>query len=90
MRQLCVAQFCASLMPPSTTRVRCEGDTLSGPRLNFSFVRALPVSVETPGVLFKSVVNSRLPIGRLKQSITSLSRAAGMRLAEAEFSVDLV
>jgi hypothetical protein len=41
------------------------------------------------GELLKYVVNSRLPIERLRQSITSLSRAAGMRLAEAEFSVDL-
>ena len=39
--------------------------------------------------LLKFVVKSRLPIERLKQSITSLSRAVGMGLAEAEFSVDL-
>ena len=41
------------------------------------------------GELLKFVVNARLLIERLKQSITSLSRAVGMRLAEAEFSVDL-
>jgi hypothetical protein len=41
------------------------------------------------GELLKYAVNARLPIERLKQSITSLSRAVGMRLAPAEFSVDL-
>jgi hypothetical protein len=40
------------------------------------------------GELLKYVVNSRLPIEQPKQSITSLGRA-GMRLAAAEFSVDL-
>jgi len=49
----------------------------------FAFV-AEPVSE-----LLKFVVNSLLPIERLRQSITSLSRAVGMRLAAAEFSVDL-
>ena len=39
--------------------------------------------------LLKYAVNAHLPIERLKQSITSLSRAVGMGLAEAEFSVDL-
>jgi hypothetical protein len=41
------------------------------------------------GELLKYVVNARLPIERLKQSITSLIRSVGMRLAGAEFSVDL-
>ena len=47
------------------------------------------ILVETLGELLKFVVNSRLPIGWLKQSITSLSRAGGMRLAAAKLSVDL-
>jgi hypothetical protein len=48
------------------------------------------ILVETLGELLKFVVNSRLPIGWLKQSITSLSRAVGIKLAAAEWSrVDL-
>ena len=39
--------------------------------------------------LLKYVVNSCLPIERLRQTIPKLSRAVGMRLAEAQFSVDL-
>jgi hypothetical protein len=46
--------------------------------------------VEPSGELLKFVVKSRLPIGWLKQSITSLSRAVGIRLAAADrSSVDL-
>jgi hypothetical protein len=41
------------------------------------------------GELVKYVVNARLPIEQFRQSITSLSRAVGMRLAAAELSVDL-
>jgi hypothetical protein len=53
-------------------------------------ISAFVILVETLGVLLKYVVNSRLPIGRLKQSITSLSRAVGIRLAAADWSsVDL-
>jgi hypothetical protein len=48
------------------------------------------IFVETSGELLKFVVKSRLPIGWLKQSITSLSRAVGIRLAAADrSSVDL-
>ena len=53
-------------------------------------ISAFVILVETLGVLLKYVVNSRLPIGSLKQSITSLSRAVGIRLAAAHWSsVDL-
>jgi hypothetical protein len=46
--------------------------------------------VEASGELLKFVVKSHLPIGWLKQSITSLSRAVGIRLAAADrSSVDL-
>jgi hypothetical protein len=41
------------------------------------------VLVGALGELLKFVVNSRLPIGWFKQSITSLSRAVGIRLAVA-------
>ena len=48
------------------------------------------VMVQTLGELLKFVVKSRLPIEQIKQSITSLSRAVGIRLAAAEWSsVDL-
>jgi hypothetical protein len=51
---------------------------------------ASPIIIEILGELLKFVVKSRLPIGRLSSSITSVSRAVGIRLAAAEWSsVDL-
>jgi hypothetical protein len=53
-------------------------------------IPAFVILVETLGDVLTFVVNFRLPIGWLKQSITSLSRAVGIRLAAAEWSsVDL-
>jgi hypothetical protein len=77
LRDHCVAQFAgAAFAQPSA---HGEGDL---PGLNpgvFTFVTV----VENLGELLKSVVNSLLPIERLRQSITSLSRAVGMRFAAA-------
>jgi hypothetical protein len=44
------------------------------PRLDLG-ISTFVILVETLGELLKFVVNSRLPIGWLKQSITSVSRA---------------
>ena len=53
-------------------------------------IPAFVILVGTLGELLKFVVNSRLPIERLKQNLTSMSRAVGIRLAAAEWSsVDL-
>jgi hypothetical protein len=86
LRRIDVAQFCAMLSAPSMTRVRGEGELAAECQPS----TASRVIVETLGEPLKYVVNARLPIERLKQNITSLSRAVGMRLAQAEFSVDLV
>jgi hypothetical protein len=71
------------------TRVRGEGGLAERSAAESQPSPASPIIVETLGELLKFVVNSLLPIERLRQSITSLSRAVGMRLAAAEFSVDL-
>jgi hypothetical protein len=84
LRDPCVAQFAGAAF--AQPLAHGEGD-LPGFNLGISTFVSM---VETSGDFLKYVVKSRLPIERLKQSITSLSRAAGMRLAEAEFSVDLV
>jgi hypothetical protein len=70
LRDHCVAQFAgAAFAQPSA---RGEGDS---PRLNLG-ISAFVTFGETLGALLKYVVNSRLPIERRKQSITSLSRAS--------------
>jgi hypothetical protein len=85
LRDHCVAQFSGAAFAKHLWR----GATADLPGLNLG-VSTFVISVETLGELLKSVVNSRLPIGWLKQSITSLSRAVGIRLAAAEWSsVDL-
>jgi len=84
LRNHCVAQFGGAAFAKHLRR-RATAD-LPGLDLGIS---TFAILVETLGELLKYVVNSRLPIERLKQSITSLSRAVGMRLAAAEFSVDL-
>jgi hypothetical protein len=90
LRHIDAAQFCAILSTPSMTRVRCEGEPAERSAAESQPSPASPIIVETLGELLKFVVNSRLPIGRLKQSITSMSRAVGIRLAAAEWSsVDL-
>ena len=78
------------LSPPSVTEAPGEGGFPERSAAGFQRSPASPIMVETLGELLKFVVNSLLPIERLRQSITSLSRAVGMRLAEAEFSVNLV
>ena len=89
MRHIDAAQFCAMLSTPSMTRVRGEGGLAERSAAVFRPSPASPITIETLSALLKFVVNSLLPIERLRQSITSLSRAVGMRLAAAEFSVDL-
>jgi hypothetical protein len=83
LRDHCIAQSAGAAFVQSSAHD--EGDL---PRLDLG-VSTFVIVVETLGELLKFVVKSRLPIERLKQSITSLSRAVGMRLARAEFSVDL-
>ena len=85
MRNHCVAQFGGAAFAKHLWR-QATAD-LPGPDLG---IPTFAILVETLGQLLKFVVNSRLPIGWLKQSITSLSRAVGIRLAAAEWSsVDL-
>jgi hypothetical protein len=90
LRHIDAAQFCAMLSTPSMTRVRGEGGLAERSAAESRPSPAWPIIVETLGELLKFVVNSRLPIGWLKQSITSMSRAVGIRLAAAEWSsIDL-
>jgi hypothetical protein len=90
LRHIEAAQFCAMLSTPSMTRVRGEGELAERSAAESQPSPASPIIVETLGELLKFVVNSRLPIGWLKQNITSMSRAVGIRLAAAEWSsVDL-
>jgi hypothetical protein len=89
LRRIDAAQFCAMLSAASMTRVRGEAGLAERSAAESQPSTASRVIVETLGELLKYVVNARLPIERLKQNITSLSRAVGMRLAAVEFSVDL-
>jgi hypothetical protein len=85
LRNHCVAQFGGAAFAKYHWR-RATADL---PGLDLA-ISTFVILVETLGELLKFVVNSRLPIGWLKQSITSLSRAVGMRLVAAEWSsVDL-
>jgi hypothetical protein len=84
LRNPCVAQFGGAALAKHLWR-RATADW---PGLDLG-ISTFVILVETLGELLKYVVKSRLPIERLKQSITSPSRAVGMRLAAAEFSVDL-
>jgi hypothetical protein len=66
-------------LPLPTPLAQCDGGFAgTGSRIS-----TFMILVETLGELLKFVVNTRLPIGWLKQSITSLSRAVGIRLAVA-------
>jgi hypothetical protein len=90
LRHIDAAKFCAMLSPPSVTGAPDEGEFAEQSAAGSQRSPASPITVETLGELRKFVVNSRLPIGWLKHSITSLSRAVGIRLAAAEWSsVDL-
>jgi hypothetical protein len=78
------AQFsCNAFARSSWREAKADLPSLNAGIAAFAFV------AESVSELLKFVVNSLLPIERLRQSITSLSRAVGMRLAAAEFSVDL-
>jgi hypothetical protein len=85
LRDRLVAQFVGAAFAKHLWR-RATAD-LPGLDLGIS---TFVMFVEPSGELLKFVVKSRLPIGWLKQSITSLSRAVGIRLAAADrSSVDL-
>jgi hypothetical protein len=79
-----VAQFGGAAF--ASTFVARRKRHLPGPNLG---ITAFIVLVGTLGELLNFIVNSRLPIERLKQSITSVSRV-GIRLAAVDWSsVDL-
>jgi hypothetical protein len=81
----CVAQFDGAASAQNLRR-KAKADS---PGLDLR-ISTFVILVETLGELLTFVVNSHLPIERLKQSIRSLSRALGIRLAAADWSsVDL-
>jgi hypothetical protein len=83
LRHIDAAQFCAMLSTPSMTRLRGEGELAERSAAESQPRPASPVIVETWREPLKFVVNPRLPVDHSGGSITSMSRAGGMRFAPA-------